>query len=31
MILRCSVDHRKGEVQRVKDGQVLGEYPKVGQ
>ena len=25
VILRCSVDHRKGEVQWVKDGQVLGE------
>ena len=28
VILRYSVDHRKGEVQWVKDGQVLGEAPK---
>ena len=30
MILRCSVDHRKGEVQWVKDAQVLGEQPRAG-
>ena len=25
VILKCAVDHRKGEVQWVKDGQVLGQ------